>query len=130
MHVWRRGGQRPPWIPTLGPALVLTFTWLALAACGDQQVDYPARQIPDGLLGNPAQIEAGETIFKAKCASCHGKPSEGRSGRAAFFEPPAPDFTEERYRSAKPAYLYWRIEVGKTVEPYLSQGSVMPAWSG
>ena len=29
-----------------------------------------------------------------------------------------------------PAYLFWRVEVGKTVEPYLARGSVMPAWRG
>jgi mono/diheme cytochrome c family protein len=27
-----------------------------------------------------------------------------------------------------PAYLYWRIEVGKSIEPFRAQGSVMPAW--
>lgn len=63
-----------------------------------------------------------------KCASCHGKPDEGRSPRADFFRPSAPDFSESRYRAGDPAYLYWRTEVGKNVEPYLSQGSVMPAW--
>jgi len=67
-------------------------------------------------------------LFMSKCASCHGKPSEGRSERAAFFKPSAPDFTEAHYSDDSPAYLYWRIEVGKTVEPFLSQGSVMPAW--
>ncbi len=56
-------------------------------------------------------------LFMDKCASCHGKPSEGRSDRAAFFQPPAPDFTDAHYRQVDPAFLYWRIEVGKTVEP-------------
>lgn len=103
---------------------------IALAACGEQPLDYPPRQPPAGLLGDSGQIAAGRQLFLDKCASCHGKPSEGRSSRAAFFEPPAPDFTENRYRAVDPAFLYWRIEVGKTVEPYLSQGSVMPAWGG
>lgn len=110
--------------------LILVGVFLSLVACSEQQVSYPSRQPPAGVLGDPAQIAAGERIFMGKCASCHGKPSEGLSGRAAFFEPPAPDFTEGRYRSADPAFLYWRIQVGKTVEPYLSQGSVMPAWEG
>ena len=126
MSVWSRGGWRPPWTYVLVTAIII----FVLVSCGEQAIDYPDRQVPGGLLGNASQIAAGEGIFLAKCASCHGKPSEGRSGRAAFFEPPAPDFTEMRYRSADPAFLFWRIEVGKTVEPYLSQGSVMPAWSG
>jgi len=124
LNAWRRGGQ------CRLSVIFIFLTWLVLASCGERQVNYPARQIPDDLLGNPVQIEAGEMLFKSKCASCHGKPSEGRSGRAAFFEPPAPDFTEDRYRTVDPAFLFWRIEVGKTVEPYLSRGSVMPAWSG
>lgn len=85
---------------------------------------------PPGLLTDAAQIAAGAVLFREKCASCHGHPGEGRSPRADFFRPPAPDFTEPAYRTADPAYLFWRIEVGKTVEPYLSQGSVMPAWRG
>jgi mono/diheme cytochrome c family protein len=44
------------------------------------------------------------------------------------FNPPAPDFTDIHYKELDPAYLYYRIELGKTVEPYKSQGSVMPAW--
>ena len=106
--------------------LLLTFT---LSACQRETPDYPEREAPKGLLDNKEQQAAGQMLFSQKCASCHGKPSEGRSVRAQFFEPPAPDFTESNYRQADPSYLFWRIEVGKTVEPYLSQGSVMPAWS-
>jgi mono/diheme cytochrome c family protein len=101
---------------------------LLLAACGEQQASYPARQAPAGMLSEAAAIAAGRTLFKDKCATCHGSPAEGRSVRADFFQPPAPDFQESRYRTSDPAYLYWRIELGKTVEPYAGQGSVMPAW--
>lgn len=110
-------------------AMIVSFV-IALAACGEQPVNYPPRQPPAGVLGDAAQIELGKVLFHEKCAACHGKPGEGRSGRAGFFDPPAPDFTEQRYREIDPAYLYWRTEVGKTVEPYLSRGSVMPAWAG
>jgi mono/diheme cytochrome c family protein len=84
--------------------------------------------MPAKLASDSDHIKAGEVLFDNKCASCHGKPSEGRSDRAAFFEPPAPDFTDRHYKEIDPAYLYWRIETGKNVEPYQSQGSVMPAW--
>lgn len=101
---------------------------LMLAACGEQKASYPPRQVPAGILGDAAAIAAGRTLFKDKCATCHGSPDEGRSPRADFFQPPAPDFRESRYRSSDPAYLYWRIAAGKTVEPFAGQGSVMPAW--
>ena len=101
---------------------------LVLAACGERPLSYPARQPPAGMLADAAAIAAGRALFLAKCATCHGKPDEGRSPRAAFFQPPAPDFSEHRYRAGDPAYLYWRTEIGKTVEPFAGRGSVMPAW--
>src|SRR5512146_3203174 len=102
----------------------LSLLLVALSACGERQPAYPARQAPAGLLGNAGQIAAGQALFREKCATCHGHADEGRSPRADFFQPPAPDFSSPAYRTTAPAYLFWRIEVGKTVEPYLSRGSV------
>lgn len=112
------------------PAGGLSLLLLALTACGDRPPVYPVRTAPAGMLADPAQVAAGRTLFREKCAACHGHPDEGRSPRADFFQPPAPDFTNATYRTIDPAYLFWRIEVGKSVEPYLSSGSVMPAWRG
>lgn len=114
----------------LHPAVCTLLLALLLCSCSRELPDYPRRQAPEGLLEDAVQLQAGHVLFVEKCATCHGKTSEGRSARAGFFDPPAPDFTEERYRMIDPAYLFWRIEVGKTVEPYLSSGSVMPAWRG
>ncbi|ORJ62190.1 c-type cytochrome [Geothermobacter hydrogeniphilus] len=97
-------------------------------ACSEVSPDYPSRTVPAGLLGSRAAQGAGARMFRHKCASCHGHPSEGRSERADFFDPPAPDFSESHYRDIDPAYLYWRIEHGKTIEPFRSRGSVMPTW--
>lgn len=109
-------------------SLFLLLLLLVVAGCRESTPDYPPRQPPAGFLENPASRVAGAGLFAAKCASCHGRPGEGRSPRADFFQPPAPDFSDARYRSVDPAYLFWRISHGKTVEPYLSRGSVMPAW--
>lgn len=96
--------------------------------CQERGVDYPPRLMPEGLSKSTADLKTGHDLFQSKCATCHGKPSEGRSDRADFFAPPAPDFTTPDYLQIDPAYLYWRIETGKNVDPYRSQGSVMPAW--
>lgn len=106
----------------------VTMILLLPLGCMEKSPDYPPRIMPDGLLADEAQLSRGQSLFMSKCVACHGKPGEGRSSRASFFKPPAPDFTDAHYRQMDPAYLYWRIEVGKTVEPFRSQGSVMPAW--
>jgi mono/diheme cytochrome c family protein len=113
-----------------GALQLIILSVLLLYGCGQEQPVYPQRQMPQGLMEDSVQLAAGHALFNDKCASCHGKPSEGLSGRAVFFQPPAPDFTEAHFRDSDPAYLFWRIEVGKTVEPYLSSGSVMPSWRG
>jgi len=99
-----------------------------LAACDQPSSDYPARSLPMDLAEDADFREAGHRLFLEQCATCHGRSGEGRSARAGSFQPPAPDFTEKTYRQVDAAYLFWRIETGKTVEPYRSQGSVMPAW--
>ena len=109
-------------------SVTLSVVALLATGCDENRVAYPHRQMPPGLMTDNGQIRLGQRLFMSKCAACHGKPSEGRSDRAVFFQPPAPDFSDIHYRNIDPAYLYWRIEVGKQVEPYRSQGSVMPAW--
>lgn len=108
----------------LGTFLLL----MLLLACREQSPAYPPRTMPEGLGGTLEAEASGRAMFAEKCASCHGHPGEGRSARAAFFQPPAPVFSEHRYRDLAPDYLYWRIEKGKNSEPFRSQGSVMPAW--
>lgn len=83
---------------------------------------------PANLLGNTEEIELGKQLFLAHCAECHGSLAEGRTQRAARFNPPAPDFQERRYQTAESGYLYTRIEHGRNMEPFRSDGSVMPAW--
>jgi len=99
---------------------------LLLPAC-ETSVSYPEREPPEGFLQARENRTAGRALFREHCVRCHGSMDEGRSP-GAEFGPPAPGFRTERYRSLDPAYLFWRISKGKTVEPYLSRGSVMPAW--
>lgn len=129
MNLSLRGGlsEKVRQKPALAVFLVLLMVMLS-AGCEGDKPDYPARQPPDGLLSDPAQIEQGQQLFMAKCAHCHGKRDEGRSQRADSLQPPASDFTDAEYRQTDPGYLFWRIETGKTVQPYRGNGSTMPAW--
>lgn len=113
-------------LPSAAVGLLLLLTFVA--GCSESVPDYPRREPPAGFLAEAARQEAGAALFALHCAVCHGTTEEGRSPRADFFVPTAPDFTSATYRRADPGYLFWRIQKGKTVEPYLSRGSVMPAW--
>ncbi len=101
---------------------------LMVIGCTDQQLNYPQRQMPPDIDQDGTNLAWAAETFRKKCAYCHGHESEGRGPRADFFEPPAPDFYHDSYRTVDPAYLFWRISEGKSVEPFLSRGSVMPAW--
>ena len=83
---------------------------------------------PAGFLHEKENINQGKKLFMAHCAECHGSLAEGRTQRAARFQPPAPDFHELSYRKVAPGYLYRRIERGRLIEPFGSRGSVMPPW--
>jgi len=106
--------------------MLISFGFL-LSGCQESLPGYPSRQ-PPGNFDSTSNIAAGRQLFLRHCASCHGDTGEGRSPRANFFAPPAPDFKPRHYAEIDPAYLYWRIAKGKSVEPFLSRGSVMPRW--
>jgi mono/diheme cytochrome c family protein len=98
-----------------------------LAAC-HPSTDYPRRKPPQGFLENPGHQKAGRILFEQHCVSCHGTIEEGRSPSADHLKPQPTDFASKSLRSVDPGFLFWRISKGKTVEPYLSKGSAMPAW--
>jgi mono/diheme cytochrome c family protein len=107
--------------------LLILGALLSLGACNDRP-RYPERRPPSGFLQAPANIGAGRRLFETHCAECHGTLEEGRLSKATSFVSPPADFTSPRFLHIDPSYLFWRISTGKTVEPYLSRGSVMPAW--
>ncbi len=99
-----------------------------LISCTDAGVAYPQREVPQQLLNSAQARQAGKELFMDDCAFCHGHLDEGRSLRANDYDPPPMNFSDPRYQTVDPAYLFWRIAEGKTEEPFRSRGSVMPAW--
>jgi len=101
---------------------------LALLAGCRESPEYPQRTAPEGFLRDSGQQAVGKALFMQKCAWCHGTLDEGGNPRISDIYPQVATFRDPKYARIDPAYLYWRIAQGKQVEPYRSQGSIMPAW--
>jgi mono/diheme cytochrome c family protein len=73
-----------------------------------------------------AAVAAGEALFLASCATCHGETGMGDGDAAAGLDPkPASLADAEMLAELSDGYLYWRIELGGAMEPF---NSAMPAW--
>lgn len=101
---------------------------LLFACQGDLAGQAPQIEVPLAYLGQQQVQKQGAELFRRHCLECHGTFREGRTRRTTDFTPPAPDFLDSAYAARDPAYLFWRISEGKRVEPFFSQGSVMPAF--
>ena len=84
---------------------------------------------PASLWTDTTALARGQTIYAARCAVCHGANGAG-DGPAATALPvkPASFADKAMVSSMTPAYWFWRVTEGATVEPFRSAGSAMPAW--
>jgi mono/diheme cytochrome c family protein len=108
--------------------ILLTFAWI-FGAAGQMgssgQFDGKwLRRVPDEdrARANPfahnAQAEAaGNALFAANCAKCHGNDANGRT-----HPPPRPSLRSARIRHAKDGELAWMLRNG---DPYMG----MPSWN-
>ncbi len=84
---------------------------------------------PNDILNSPDAIATAGAIFAANCAVCHGIPGNGKGTTSPAFGTKPVDFTDRSHmKSLSPQYLFWRVSEGGRVEPFRSQGSIMPAW--
>ncbi len=112
----------------------LIFWLITIAAMLGALLTYNANPIPrqyasiappDDWLHAPDAIAAGRALYRDHCAACHDERGDGNGTiKPAFGLKPA-NLTD---RARAPEYLFWRISEGGRVEPYRSQGSIMPAW--
>ena len=81
------------------------------------------------FMSNRANIEAGRAIYQRHCAACHGQTGrgDGVAGHTQSLKPA--NLAGPKGVAQKPLdYWFWRVSEGGAVEPFHSQGSVMPAW--
>lgn len=107
---------------------------MILSACGssqptaksDESVPAPAEYADlENPLGSDAAT-AGKAVFDSKCATCHGESGKGDGPGGAALNPRPGDMTKLGAKSD--GYIFWRISEGGTVDPFKTQGSLMPAW--
>lgn len=110
--------------------LLLAAACAAAPAAPAVPADYAGRQPPSAnFLAEPAALAAGQKLYHANCATCHGDAGrgDGPAGHARDLKPA--DLTDPRGVAGRPLdYWFWRVSEGGTVEPFHSRGSVMPAW--
>ena len=116
--------------------IVLVFALSACQATGnDDQLDQESSvqstlmpvPVEYASLTNPLPsdrqtIQAGEKIFIANCASCHGETGKGDGPVSRALSPKPSDLSLVAV-SVTDAYLYWRIAEGG-----VEKSSSMPAW--
>ncbi|HEB78156.1 MAG TPA: cytochrome c [Methylothermaceae bacterium] len=75
-------------------------------------------------------IAKGESIYRQHCQSCHGPGGRGDGPLAADLPHPPADLTHHFHLAPGKGdgYLFWRVSEGGMVEPFRSQGSMMPAF--
>jgi mono/diheme cytochrome c family protein len=83
-------------------------------------------RLRDPLPASPKVIAAGETLYQANCATCHGSSGAGNGPAAAGLSPPPANLRRTVQRPiATDGYLMWAISDGGA-----RLGTGMPAFAG
>jgi mono/diheme cytochrome c family protein len=103
------------------------------AGHGGHHVPVPAEYVsahaPTAVWTDSRTIEHGKELYEARCATCHGTRGDGKGPAAATLALKPADFTDAAgVAEMTESYWFWRVSEGGQVEPFKSQGSVMPAW--
>ena len=81
---------------------------------GNIPVAYSGLNPPFALTDSQA-VTAGESVYRANCASCHGDHGLGDGPRAPYLEPRPANFASPAMQDAsqkRPDYLFWRVSDG------------------
>ena len=100
---------------------------------GEADMDHAHVEAPEEFasLENPFAAdheanEAGEELFQAYCASCHGPEGLGDGPAAETLDPKPATLADGAMMSElSDGYLFWRVSQGGQMEPF---NSAMPAW--
>ncbi len=99
---------------------------LALLACNARDepsaAEYREIEVPVDRLSSDEARQRGRTLFRAKCALCHGDGADGRGVRSKGLSGKPANFTNPEWRrTTTPAQVFRILSEGK-------RGTSMPAW--
>jgi mono/diheme cytochrome c family protein len=116
--------------------VVLVLSAVALSACGSSSdgsttVTRPSTpseysSLSNPLKGNADAVTAGQTLYAANCASCHGDSGLG-DGVAGSQLSPKPANLVTAAKETTEGYLFFRILKGGMMDPV---NSAMPSQEG
>ena len=91
--------------------------------------EYATAHLPASAWTSPRMLARGETIYRERCAVCHGDAGDGRGAATAALPVKPPDLRDSRMVGGmRGNYWFWRVSEGGAVEPFRSAGSTMPPW--
>ena len=91
--------------------------------------EYRSAHVPSAAWTDPRMIARGREIYASRCAVCHGEEGRGDGPAVTALPVRPPDLRDPGMVGEMAGnYWFWRISEGGLVEPFRSQGSIMPAW--
>lgn len=107
------------------PRLLLCFSLGSAAATLAQEgwlVPDEARAVENPVPLGDAVLEAGKTIYQARCATCHGDAAKGDGKATRFIKPPPADIsTAEARDRMTDGELFYKITEGRKPMPGMAR---------
>jgi mono/diheme cytochrome c family protein len=100
--------------------LVLAALAIAYAISENRPWKVPeeAKQRPNPIQPSPAALAAAKSIYKDKCANCHGDTGKGDGSDAASYYPKPSDLADpSRMNSVTDGELFYKISQGHKPMP-------------
>ena len=90
---------------------------------------YATVSVPTKIWTDARTLQRGKTLWRERCAICHGERGDGRGPAAPGLAVKPEDLTNATMvQEMSPRYWFWRVSEGGQVEPFKTEGSTMPAW--
>jgi len=99
-------------------AVVLVVLAYTLYSNYDWPVPEAAKQMKNPVPPSPEALAAARTVYRDKCANCHGDAGKGDGPEAASHYPSPPSFLDaRRMQSRTDGALFYRISKGRRPMP-------------